>query len=134
MGSTISTTISDRLVIRPWIDPVVDDRGHEPLSLFVETDWLPVLGPTATWLYRRLGSWVIAYPDGLELETTALAESLGLGRSIGHGCKLDKALQRLVRFGTAKWVGGELHVRRLLSTPPVLVRRSQGSRSDQEGA
>ena len=118
MGTTPPIALGATLVIRPWIDPVVDERGHDPTSLFVETDWLPVLGPTATWLYRRLGSWVTAYPDGLELDTAPLAESLGLGVNIGHGCKLDRALQRLVRFGAASWSGGELKVRRVLSAPP----------------
>ncbi len=118
MGITPPIAIGPTMVIRPWIDPVVDDRGHDPMSMFVETDWLPVLGPTATWLYRRLGSWALAYPDGLELVTVELAQSIGLGGSTAHGSKLDHALRRLVRFGAAEWRGAELFVRRSLSTPP----------------
>lgn len=118
MGIVLPITIGPTLTIRPWIDPVVDQHGHDALSYEVETDWLPVLGPTATWLYRRLGGWAAAYPDGLDLDTATLAQSLGLGTSIGPGCKLDRALQRLVRFGVVSWSGGDLKVRRSLSAPP----------------
>ena len=40
--------------VAPWDDPVVDRRGHDPRSAYVEQFWLSVLGPTATWLLRRL--------------------------------------------------------------------------------
>ena len=42
------------IVVRPWLDPVVDDHGFDPRSRYVEEFWLGVLGPTATWLIRRL--------------------------------------------------------------------------------
>ena len=42
------------ITVRPWIDPVVDDDGFDPRSRYVEVFWLGVLGPTATWLLRRL--------------------------------------------------------------------------------
>ncbi len=44
------------ITVKPWVDPVVEAHGFSPRSPYVETCWLPVLGPTATWLYRRLGS------------------------------------------------------------------------------
>ena len=33
------------LRIEAWIDPVIDELGHDPRSAYVETFWLPVLGP-----------------------------------------------------------------------------------------
>jgi hypothetical protein len=34
------------LTILPWPDPLLDTIGHDPRSLYAETFWLPVLGPT----------------------------------------------------------------------------------------
>jgi hypothetical protein len=34
------------IVVRPWIDPVVDEDGFDPRSRYVELFWLGVLGPT----------------------------------------------------------------------------------------
>jgi hypothetical protein len=34
------------LRVEPWPDPVIDEVGHDPRSSYVETFWLPVLGPT----------------------------------------------------------------------------------------
>ena len=42
------------LTIKPWPDPVVDTLGHDPRSRYVETFWLPTLGPTALLLLRHL--------------------------------------------------------------------------------
>ncbi len=35
------------LTITPWPDPLLDTLGHDPRSLYVETFWLPTLGPTS---------------------------------------------------------------------------------------
>ena len=50
--------------VLPWDDPVVDRRGHDPRSVYVEQFWLSVLGPTATWLLRRLVAGFDNRPDG----------------------------------------------------------------------
>lgn len=128
MGDVLSITDRTTLTIRPWIDPVVDANGFEPRSIEVEWDWLPVLGPTATLLYRRLGPWAAQNPDGLELIAADLASDLGLGHSAAPGSKLDKAIGRLVRFGAARWQGRALEVRRFLPTAPK--RRSHDSSGD----
>ena len=51
--------------IRPWIDPVVDEHGHDPRSTYVEQFWLGVIGPTATWIMRRLAAGFDTEPSGL---------------------------------------------------------------------
>jgi hypothetical protein len=38
------------LHVTPWHDPVVDRRGHDPRSAYVEEFWLGVLGPPSTTL------------------------------------------------------------------------------------
>lgn len=39
--------IPQEAIIRPWADPVVDVRGFDPRSQYVERYWLSVIGPTA---------------------------------------------------------------------------------------
>lgn len=44
----VATLSAERVItVRPWIDPVVDEHGHDPRSRYVERFWLGVLGPTA---------------------------------------------------------------------------------------
>ena len=99
--------------IRPWCDPIVDDDGHDPRSRYVETFWLGVLGPTATWLMRRLAAGLDQHPDGYELDLDTLARSMGLSFSMGRSSPFTKALQRCVMFGLAHPLpSGGLAVRR----------------------
>ena len=41
------------LTIHPWPDPVIDTLGYDPRSRYVETFWLPTLGPTALQLTKQ---------------------------------------------------------------------------------
>jgi hypothetical protein len=38
--------MSVTITIKPWNDPILDVAGHDPRSRYVETFWLPTLGPT----------------------------------------------------------------------------------------
>jgi hypothetical protein len=115
-GDTLET--APFLTIRQWIDPVVDERGHDPRSRYVEIFWLGVLGPTATWLLRRLASGLEVEPDGYELDLQVTAASMGLKFSPGRSSPFSRALQRCVMFGMAHPLpGGGLAVRRRI--PPV---------------
>ena len=67
------------LSVVEWADPVVEAAGHPIRSVYVETFWLPTLGPTAMWLLRRLSAWLEATPDGISVELPELAQELGLG-------------------------------------------------------
>ena len=104
------------VIIRPWVDPVVDDDGYDPRSRYVETFWLGVLGPTATWTIRRLVAGLEQSPDGYELDLSALARSMGLGYSSVRSSPFSKALQRCVMFGVAHPIEGGLAVRRRVPT------------------
>ncbi|MGB0112702.1 MAG: hypothetical protein WBP59_05740 [Ilumatobacteraceae bacterium] len=111
---------STRVVIRPWIDPVVDDDGHDPRSRYVETFWLSVLGPTATWTIRRLVAGLEQSPEGYHVDLGAFARSMGLSYSTARTSPFSKALQRCVMFGVAHPIEGGLAVRRRI--PAVSVR------------
>ena len=88
--------------IRPWTDPIIDTLGHDPRSLYVETFWLPTLGPTALLLMRRLAACFDAHPDGAEMPVAETSQSLGLGVREGRNAPLWKSLNRLVQFDLAR--------------------------------
>jgi hypothetical protein len=106
------------LTVLPWHDPVVDSRGYAPRSEYVETFWLGTLGPTATWLLRRLDAGFDLQPDGYELHLADTARSLGLGFSPHPSNPFTKAITRCTIFGLAQFVGEALAVRRRVPTLP----------------
>jgi hypothetical protein len=106
------------LTVRPWHDPVVDDVGFDARSPYVETYWLGVLGPTATWLVRRLAQRLDAQPEGFELDLAAIAAELGVGARSSKHAPFVRSLQRCAHFGIVELTpGGTLRVRRKL--PPL---------------
>ena len=70
---------ADTLDIRPWPDPVIDTVGHDPRSHYVEEFWLGILGPSTTWLLRRMASGLEAHPSGFTMTLADTATALGLG-------------------------------------------------------
>lgn len=113
---------TDRITVRPWADPVIDALGHDPRSSYVETFWLGTLGPSTTWLLRRLATGLDISPEGFDLDLPAVAAQLGLGEKPGPHSPFVRALGRLVRFSLAQPAGErELHVRR--KVPPLTLRQ-----------
>jgi hypothetical protein len=109
------------VMIRPWPDPVIDTIGHDPRSMYVETFWLPTLGPTALLLLRHLATRFDQQPDGLELPVADTSLALGLGPREGNSSPLMRSLGRLGQFDLACDDGrGTVAVRRNL--PPVNPR------------
>ncbi len=108
------------LAIRPWPDSVIDSLGHDPRSLYVETYWLGILGPSTTWLLRRVVAGLDANPDGFDLDLADTARCLGLGDKGGRHSPFMRALSRLVQFDLAQLQGEALAVRRRV---PPLNRR-----------
>ena len=70
---------------------------------YVEMLWLPVIGPSSTWLLRRLSGWALACPEGLTVVLPELSESLGLGWSSGASSSVQRSMRRLIMFGLACW-------------------------------
>ncbi|MBW3580046.1 MAG: hypothetical protein KY431_03305 [Actinobacteria bacterium] len=111
---------TDSLLVRPWPDPVIDRVGHDPRSAYVERFWLGILGPSTTWLLRRLAGQLEAAPAGFELVLADTARSLGLGGE-GRSSPFMRALARCCQFQlAAPEDDGVLAVRRKL---PPLNRR-----------
>ncbi len=113
--------LAPTLVIHPWPDPVIDTLGHDPRSAYVEIYWLPVLGPSTTWLLRRLAAMLELSPEGFDLDLADTAHRLGLGHKGGRNSPFMRSLLRCVSFDVAQPRGpGVLAVRRRL---PPLNRR-----------
>jgi hypothetical protein len=108
------------LFIAPWVDDLIDSLGHDPRSHYVEQFWLGTLGPSTTWLLRRLAARFDVEPDGFDLALSDTARALGLGDKGGRHSPFVRALIRLCQFDLARASGDVLEVRRKL---PPLTRR-----------
>ena len=105
------------IAVRPWPDPVIDTLGHDPRSFYVETFWLPTLGPTSLLLLRHLAARFDEQPDGVDLDVAGTAHRLGLGHRDGTSSPLVRSLARLEQFDLACPADEGYAVRR--SIPPV---------------
>jgi hypothetical protein len=85
-----------------WARPDFVGPAFDPRSHYVERFWLPVLGPSAIWLLRRLADRFDEEPDGFVLDLDEAARCLGLGASASRHAPLRRALARSVRFGLAR--------------------------------
>jgi hypothetical protein len=100
-------------LIRKRAQQLVEEGDYPASSVFVELFWLPVLGPSATVLFRRLNLLLKSRPDGITLEMDVLSSELGLGTAESKHSPLRRAISRLERFGLAKRsASGQLAVRR----------------------
>jgi len=109
------------LHIVQWVDPVADPHGLHPCSRYVELYWLGIIGPSTTWLLRRLNYGLEVHGDGFDLHLPETARSLGLGDKMGKNSPFRRALARLITFELARSQGpGELAVRAHI--PPLPLR------------
>lgn len=116
---TSSIPATGTLQIVAWPDRLIDRLGFDPRSAYVESYWLSTLGPSTTWLLRRLAHGLELAPDGFELDLSGCARELGLGDKGGRHSPFARALTRLVQFEIARWepTHRTLAVRRHL--PPI---------------
>lgn len=112
--------VGETLIVYPWFDPVVDASGQPMCGTYVEQFWLGVLGPTATWLARRLVGGFDHYPDGYELNLPDTAAELGVTFRTDKECPFTRALERLTLFGLAQTYSYGLAVR---TRAPLLAPR-----------
>jgi hypothetical protein len=111
------------IVVVPWVDPVVDAAGASLFSRYVELYWLPVLGPSALWILRRVVMGFETYPEGYELDCAATANDIGLSFSQSPNNSFTRSLQRCLYFGALQPHQGGLAVRCYL--PAVSKRHLQ---------
>ena len=111
------------LTIVPWPEPMIDTLGHDPRSLYVETFWLPILGPTALLLLRHLATRFDETSEGVELRVAETSQALGVGNREGSSSPILRTLARLEQFEVAYAdpLSPTIAVRRNL--PPVTRRQ-----------
>ena len=106
------------VTIRPWIDAIVDARGHDPRSAYVERYWVATIGPSAAWIVRRLADEFDTAPHGFEIDLDATARSLGMSYRRREQSPFGRALQRCVMFGLIRPSADGYEVRRRLPNVP----------------
>jgi hypothetical protein len=98
-------------------DPIVDALGHDARSTYVERFWLPILGPSTTWLLRHFVNELERKPTGCVINITDTARALGLGERSGRQGPFLRSVSRAIDFDMAKLTKpGTIAVRRLLPT------------------
>jgi hypothetical protein len=118
--ATSTRTAIHTVRIRIWDDQIVEQNGHPAHCGYVETFYLPVIGPSATWALRRLAGKANARVE-LTVSLEDFAASLGLGHGTARTAPVVRTLERLVHFGLARWHDDALEVR--LSVPAFNERQ-----------
>lgn len=111
-----TAALGPRLFVGGWPDAPAEGETHDARSIYVETFWLGILGPSTTFLLRLLAATVERPPHRGVLEVEELARRLGVGHRSGANSPLSRSLQRLQDFGMARHDGQALLVRRLVPT------------------
>jgi hypothetical protein len=121
------------LYVTPWFDPLSDAAGHDVRSVYVERFWLPVLGPTSTWVLRRLAEGLEHHRAGYRVDLGLLARSLGLGGTGSRSTAFFRNIQRTSKFGLTRFVDDDtIEVRRRVPdlTPQMVNRLPTAVRAD----
>jgi hypothetical protein len=104
-----------------WLDPIADPHGVHPCSRYVELYWLGIIGPSTTWLIRRISYGLEVHADGFDLDLAETARALGLGDRLGRNSPFRRAIRRLCTFELARPHGPNgLAVR--VQVPPLPLR------------
>jgi hypothetical protein len=118
--ATSAPTEIHTIRVRIWDDPLIEESGHPVHCGYVETFYLPVIGPSATWALRRLAGIANARGE-LTIALEDFAASLGLGHGTARTAPVVRTLERLVHFGLARWHDDALEVR--VYVPTLSERR-----------
>lgn len=103
-------------------DPIIDTLGYDPNDEYCERFWLPILGPTAFLLLKRIIIALELSPEGFHLNIGESSQALGLGLRIGKNSPVMKSLNRYCVLGLGKHNGGASYVIRR-SLPPLSNRQ-----------
>lgn len=108
-----------------WRDALTEEHGFPMIGEYVEKFWLPVVGPSAMWLARKL---VCLMPGSAgvdrEVDMEALATSIGIQPGLYVNAPATKSIYRLIRFGMARREDDTIDIRSHVGhVPPALARR-----------
>ena len=120
MASNICDFTNPEIFISEWVDPFLNATGFDACGEYVETYWLGVIGPSATWVLRYLSRELEIFPNGYCLDLNDTASALGLAFRHGSG-SIERAIQRCATFGLVAQMPQSLAVRKRI--PPVTKRQ-----------
>lgn len=113
--------------IEPWADQVIDRCGSAVLhGDLVETEWLPIIGPTGYAVLRRLNAALEQHPAGVHVDWVDLARQVGVGWDPDQPARwspLSRGIAQLVRYELAATDRDRLLVRRAVQPVPARIRR-----------
>ncbi|MFZ9599782.1 MAG: hypothetical protein ACO3AH_02750, partial [Ilumatobacteraceae bacterium] len=89
---------NSEIFVSEWLDPVLAVSGFDACSDYVETYWLGVIGPSATWVLRYMSRELEVFPNGYCIDLNDTAAALGLAFRHGSG-SLERAIERCATFG-----------------------------------
>lgn len=92
----------ETLNVLPWQTDHPMTGWHDPRDKYTERYWLPILGPSTSWIVRRLADCFDYAPDGFDLDVHEMARSIGLTGTKSHHDPFHRALARLVMFDFAR--------------------------------
>lgn len=104
MHPSVDPLSPHQLSIVKWHDAQIDVTGFAIDDPYVEMFWLPILGPTATWLLRRMAAGLTYEPTGYIIDMNDVARSIGVAYSEGRHNPFARALHRCVMFGVAQQI------------------------------
>jgi hypothetical protein len=114
---------ANRLRIEPFRDPVVEQVGHEPDSVYSRCYWLPLVGPATFLCGGVLTDGLGRQPDGYEIDVALLGAALGLTGGTGRSSTIARTLDRMTRFGLARHHPTQALFRVRLAWPPLTRRQ-----------
>lgn len=71
---------------------------------YIETFWLPALGPTASLLINELSLRALISKDTQIISTRGLSQKIGVGARAGRSSPINKQLTRLVNAGIVQHI------------------------------
>lgn len=119
----VAVASRDPLNVMRMVDPVLDELGHDVRSSYVETFWLPILGPTAIWATRRMADWLDDSPAGIEVCLAELGPCLGISGHVSRNAPMGRTMVRLVDFGVASPDGDCYGIRTTFAPLPLRLMR-----------
>jgi hypothetical protein len=96
-------------------------NGYDAQSPYVEQFWLPVLGPSTTFLIRHMNIRLERDGEGVILEAALTARALGLGERPGRHAPFLRAVRRAIDYDLISL--GERDEKSPETEVPLLVRR-----------
>lgn len=126
--TTPTDTQPDRYQLT-WAARALPNPNMSLTGDYLEYVWLPLLGPSAVLVLRRLGR-ILGAPDHHRTHSigrTALAAGIGVGDGGGRNAPIVRTLHRLERFGFIEITGDHIRVNPTVRpVPPSLVDRLPG--------